>query len=60
MRRLILFIGCLLPACGSPTGPSFGTSTFPLQVTADGTNLELLNFSDRPHFSLFMSERAPH
>jgi hypothetical protein len=57
MRRLILFVACLLPACGSPTEPSFGTSTSPLLVTADGTSLELLNFSDRPVF-FFIYERG--
>lgn len=56
MKALVI-PSLLLMACGSPAEPSPGPSAATLQVTADGTSLELLNFSDRPAF-FFVYERG--
>jgi hypothetical protein len=57
MKPAWLFPCLLLLACGSSTEPSPGSST--LQVTADGTSLQLLNLSDRPtFFFIYERERA--
>jgi hypothetical protein len=57
MKPAWLFPCLLLLACGSSTEPSPGLSSPTLQVTADGTSLELLNLSDRPVF-FFIYERG--
>jgi hypothetical protein len=44
-------LSCLvLLACGSSTEPSVSSSSQLLQVTADGSSLELVNYSERPAF----------
>jgi hypothetical protein len=57
MKAAWLFPCILLVACSSsPTEPIFSSSPPTLQVKANGTSLELVNFSDRPAF-FFIHER---
>ena len=58
MKPAWLLSCLLLLACGSPIGPSLGGNSSPVRVTADGTSLELLNFSDRPAFYIIYEREA--
>jgi hypothetical protein len=59
VKAVVLFSCLTLTAC-SPAEPSPGpAANTTLQVSADGTSLELLNLSDRPaFFFIYERERA--